>query len=110
MHTRIDALPLPATSSTSSTSSTSATPDKDAESLKLQRVSEEFESLLLHEMIKSMRAADALLTDSEDGGSQNLHREMLDEQLARNMARGGGLGLARILEQQMQRRIGEGTP
>ena len=81
------------------------------EPTKFERVAQEFESLLLNELLKSMRATESMLADDkEESAGSNLHREMMDEQLARAMARGGGLGIAKMLEQQLQQRYGKDSP
>ena len=77
----------------------------------LKRVAVEFESLLLNELLKSMRSAESMIVgDEEKSPGSDLHREMMDEQLARAMARGGGLGLAKMLEEQLRQRHGEESP
>ena len=101
MQYRIEGLPLPA----------ERTPVQEKtmspQQAKLQRVSEEFEALLLNQLLKSMRSAESMIAgDKEESPGSDLHREMMDEQLARSMARSGGLGLAKMLEQQLQQRLG----
>src|SRR3546814_20512618 len=65
----------------------------------LRKVAQEFESLFIGEMLKSMRAA------TESMGKDNLlntaeakqYQEMYDQQLAVSMSReGGGIGLADV--------------
>ena len=72
----------------------------------MRKVAQEFESLFLSEMLKSMRSATEAL------GKDNLlntpaakqYQEMYDQQLAVSMSReGGGIGLADVLMRQMQK-------
>ncbi|MBK7972670.1 MAG: rod-binding protein [Deltaproteobacteria bacterium] len=59
-------------------------------------VAEQFESILVQQMLESMRAASG---DSElfDGPGSELARNLLDETLSASVARAGGLGLAKSL-------------
>ncbi|MCP2071113.1 UNVERIFIED_ORG: flagellar protein FlgJ [Pseudomonas lini] len=72
----------------------------------LRKVAQEFESLFIGEMLKSMRAA------TESMGKDNplntaeakQYQEMYDQQLAVSMSReGGGIGLADVLLRQMSK-------
>ncbi len=82
--------------------------DKLAEP-RLQRALREFESLFMHELLKTMRSASALMSaEDEAQESGTLMNDLMDEQLSRVLVRGGGLGLAKILEAQLASR--NGTP
>ncbi|GBD28762.1 hypothetical protein HRbin31_00783 [bacterium HR31] len=74
-------------------------PEDVREVLRLRRASQEFESLLLAQMLKSMRRATEAWGTGQSFAGRTVWRELLDEQLALAVARGGGLGLARFLEQ-----------
>ena len=65
----------------------------------------QFEALLVQSMLKSMRAA-SIGGGLFDGGQSGLYRDMLDQQLALEMSRGRGLGLADMLARQLG---GEGS-
>ncbi len=72
----------------------------------MRKVAQEFESLFLSEMLKSMRkATDAVGEDNPlntDAAKQ--YQDMYDQQLAVSMSReGGGIGLADVLMRQMQK-------
>lgn len=71
--------------------------DKNA----LVAAAKQFESLLLHEMIKAMRKTvpEGGLTERSFG--RKIFTEMQDEKLARAMANVGGIGLHRILVDQL---------
>lgn len=67
------------------------------EVVRLRRAAEEFEALLLAQMLKSMRRATEGLASQEPFAGRTVWRELMDEQLALAVARAGGLGLARYL-------------
>lgn len=77
-----------------------APPRNDDEALKT--VTREFESLFLNELLKDMRAG------SLEGGlfgkdrALQMYREMHDEALAGEMARAGGLGIGKLLYDQLR--------
>lgn len=67
----------------------------------LREVAGQFEALFLQMMLKSMRAAsfgDSLMGDSKQ---QEMYRDMMDQQLALDMSRGRGIGLAETLFRQL---------
>lgn len=65
---------------------------------------EQFESLFIGMMLKSMRDAGAVLAEGNPLSSpeMDMHREMLDQQWAIHMAENGGIGLASIIEAQLR--------
>jgi flagellar protein FlgJ len=68
----------------------------------LQRVSEQFESLLLNFMLREMRATvpeSALFPQSM---TEEIFSGMLDEQIAGEMAKNGGIGISRMLFNQLK--------
>ena len=67
----------------------------------LEAAAKEFESLLLHEMIKAMRKTvpEGGLTEQSFG--RKVFTEMQDEKMAQAMAGTGGIGLHRILVEQL---------
>lgn len=79
----------------------------------MRKVAQEFESLFLNEMLKSMRSAtDALGKDNPlNTPAAKQYQEMYDQQLAVSMSReGGGIGLADVLMRQMQKEQTGGGP
>jgi flagellar protein FlgJ len=79
--------------------------DKDSDG-NMRKVAQEFESLFLNEMLKSMRSAtDALGEDNPlNTPAAKQYQEMYDQQLAVSMSReGGGIGLADVLLRQMSK-------
>lgn len=72
----------------------------------MRKVAQEFESLFLGEMLKSMRSAtEALGKDNPlNTPAAKQYQEMYDQQLAVSLSReGGGIGLADVLLRQMQK-------
>ncbi len=87
---------------------------KDAQGA-LDEVARQFESLLLGEMLKSMRQAslgDGLL----DNDQSLFYRDMYDKQLAIHMAESGGMGLTDVIKRQLggaiphSKKAAEATP
>lgn len=71
---------------------------KDA---KLKKACQDFEAIILQQMLTAMRKSipkDGLL---EGGYSQDMYQSMYDEALAKEMASGKGIGLADNLFQQL---------
>lgn len=71
----------------------------------LKAAAQEFEALFLQMMMKSMRAAtpqDGLF----ESDASRFFTGMLDQQLAQNLSRSGGLGLAELLERQLGQQLG----
>ena len=72
----------------------------------MRKVAQEFESLFLGEMLKSMRSATNALGEDNPLNTQaaKQYQEMYDQQLAISMSReGGGIGLADVLMRQMSK-------
>jgi flagellar protein FlgJ len=72
----------------------------------MRKVAQEFESLFLGEMLKSMRSAtESLGKDNPMNTAEaKQYQEMYDQQLAVSMSReGGGIGLADVLMRQMSK-------
>ncbi len=71
------------------------------ESAALRDVAEQFESLFVHSMLKSMREASFGDPIFGDAGGAGMFRDMFDQQIAADIASGPGLGLADLLVRQM---------
>src|ERR1700761_1511898 len=68
----------------------------------VRKVAQQFESMFTRMMLKSMR--DAVGTDPIFGSDQEkMYQGMYDDQLALQMSKGRGLGLADMLVKQLQR-------
>ncbi len=79
--------------------------DRDGEE-NVRKVAQEFESLFLNEMLKSMRSANAVLAEDNPLNSQaaKQYQEMYDQQLSVSLSKdGGGIGLADVLVRQLSK-------
>lgn len=66
----------------------------------LRKTAQQFESLLMQQMLKNMRAA-SLGEDVLGGGQTQFYQEMFDQQLAQHLSAGKGLGIADLLVKQL---------
>ncbi|CAK9890555.1 MULTISPECIES: flagellar assembly peptidoglycan hydrolase FlgJ [Pseudomonas] len=72
----------------------------------LRKVAQEFESLFLNEMLKSMRSANNVLAEDNPLNTETTKQfqQMYDQQLAVSMSReGGGIGLQDVLMRQLSK-------
>lgn len=69
----------------------------------LEEVTAQFESIFLQQMLKSMRDA-TVKSDLFDSSQIDTYQSMADQQLAVQLAEQGGIGLARMMVEQMQTR------
>jgi flagellar protein FlgJ len=78
---------------------------KDADYQKLVKVSRDFESIFLGYLLKSMR--DTVPKSEFLGHSREseLFGSMRDEELAKNLSKAGGIGLAKLMVDQLKRQI-----
>ncbi len=79
--------------------------DRDGEE-NVRKVAQEFESLFLNEMLKSMRSATEVLAKDNPLNSQasKQYQEMYDQQLSVSLSKeGGGIGLADVLVRQLNK-------
>lgn len=67
---------------------------------RLRWAAEQLEALLVHELMKSMRRT-VMKTGMFDGMGVKMFEEMLDEERSKELAAGGGLGLAQLIYDQM---------
>jgi flagellar protein FlgJ len=63
-------------------------------------VSEQFEGLFMQQMLSAMRAA-AVVDTEQHSSYTDFYRDMYDKQLAQISAKQGGLGIARMITQQL---------
>ncbi len=78
-------------------------PEPPASGVRVEEAAREFEALLLARLLKSAREAGFggwLGTDSKDAAAAVM--EMAEEEFARALAMGGGLGLARLLREGLE--------
>ena len=67
----------------------------------LEEVAAQFESIFLQQMLKAMRDA-TVKSDLFHSSQMDTYQSMADQQLAVNLAENGGIGLARMMVEQMQ--------
>lgn len=67
----------------------------------IKKAAAEFESLFLNEMLKVMRSTVQKSELFHGGSGEDIYTSLMDMELARDMASGGGIGLAEILLSQI---------
>lgn len=89
----------------SATKGARTAPEKAAALVKLGKATQDFESLLLGIMLKSLR--DTVPKSDFFGHSreQEIFGSMRDEEMAKGMAKAGGIGIAKMMMQQLKRQI-----
>ena len=72
-------------------------------------VAKKFEALMLHSMLKSMRAT---IVENELTGSdgQDMYRDMVDQEIAKNISESGGFGIQTVLARQLGASMGDNNP
>ncbi|WP_342243465.1 flagellar assembly peptidoglycan hydrolase FlgJ [Pseudomonas sp. OTU5201] len=78
--------------------------DRDSEG-NIRKVAQEFESLFLNEMMKSMRQAGEAFSEGNylNSNETKTYQEMHDQQLAVTLSKQGGVGLADVLTRQLSK-------
>jgi len=77
--------------------------DRSLREAKLRKAAQDFESLFMYKLLKSMRAT---VPESKDTGfGMETMREITDEQLAIHLAQQGGIGLGDVLYESLQQHI-----
>ncbi len=75
----------------------STDPDKKA----LRKACQDFESLLVHQMLKQMRQTLPKSGFLDGGSAEQIYHSMLDGELAKQIAQQKGIGLAPMIYRQM---------
>ena len=87
-------------------------PTPDAERQRIKQMAQEFEALLMTQMLREMRHS--MLPDDEHEHENGLGRatttDMFDIELGRALSRAGGVGLSGVLYQAITQRMNGGTP
>jgi flagellar rod assembly protein/muramidase FlgJ len=83
--------------------------EKD-ENVALKKIAQQFESLFLHEMLKTMRKANESFEKDSlfNGGDTGFFRDMYDQQLSLSLAQ-KGTGLAKVIYEQLSRQYGSAS-
>lgn len=84
-------------------------PLTDAKRKELKKISQDFESLFVGMMLKSMRSTVPEGTLTGGGRAEETYRSMLDQEYATAASRRGGVGIASMVEKELLRRY-EGPP
>jgi flagellar protein FlgJ len=72
----------------------------------LEAVARQFEALFINMMLDGMRSA-TVTSDLSDSGEMEMYQQMFDRQVATGLAEGGGVGLARMIVEQLSRTLPE---
>jgi len=67
----------------------------------LKAACEDMEALFIHHMLSEMRKTVAKSGLIDGGRSEEIYTSLMDAELAKEMARSGGLGLSAILQEQL---------
>jgi len=79
-------------------------PLSDAKRKELKKISQDFESLFVGMMLKSMRATVQEDTVTGGGRAEQTYRELLDQEYAKAASKRGGRGIASMVEKELLRR------
>ena len=90
------------------TAGAGAQPDRTA--TKIRESAQEFESVFLSFLLKTMRRTVPEGGTPGLGGGNRVYRDMMDEELARTVAKGRGVGLADILVRDLTRKKTSSLP
>jgi flagellar protein FlgJ len=80
-------------------------PATDKQLAKLHAVSQDFESIFLGYMMKTMRESVAKGGLWGDSQGEQIFTEMRDDELAKGLSKAGGIGLAKLLEEQLKQSL-----
>ena len=81
---------------------------KDRDSAEnVKKVAQEFESLFINEMLKSMRSANAVFAEGNflNTNESKTYQDMHDQQLSVTLAKNNGIGLADVLTRQLSKTL-----
>lgn len=74
----------------------------------LEKIAQQFESMMVRMMMKSMRSANEAFSEGNMLSSKagDMYQDMYDDQLALSLSQGGGLGIAEVMVRQLRDRYG----
>lgn len=81
---------------------TEATPERQREEAKLKDACTQFEQMYLQQMFKEMRKCSSMGKEGGEGQQQEMFQGMLDDERAKHWSQQGGVGLAKLLFEQMK--------
>jgi flagellar protein FlgJ len=105
----MDPLTLPARDVVSKAVAGAGTPP-DRTGARIRESAREFESVFLSLLLRTMRRTVPDGGNPALGGGNRVYQEMMDEELARTMAKGRGVGLADILVRDLTRNLTRKNP
>ena len=78
----------------------------------LEKIAEQFESMMVRMMMKSMRAANSVFAEGNMLSSQegDMYQDMFDDQVALSLSQGRGMGIADVMIRQLNQRYGNEQP
>ena len=82
----------------------------DAERARVKDLAQQFESMLLSQMLKEMRRGMLSDDEHEEGLGSNTFIDQMDSQLGLALSKTGGLGVADILKRAIDRQVGGSSP
>ncbi len=74
---------------------------------RLEKACQEFESIFIHQMMKTMRQTIPRTGFMTEGKERNIFQALFDEEISKNISKSGGLGLGKMLHRQMEKKAGE---
>lgn len=80
-------------------------PIKSAEMTQLRRAAREFEAVMVEHMLKTVRQSFPKSGFMPSGAGQSLYQDLADEQMAKAISRGGGLGLGDVIIRALTHRM-----
>ena len=74
----------------------------------LEKVAEQFESMMVRMMMKSMRSANEVFAEGNylSSNAGDMYQDMFDDQLALTLSQGRGMGIADVMVRQLKQRFG----
>ena len=102
---KIDAGQMPQLEPVGGLSLKSGAPSADKEAVAAKKVAREFEALFVGMMLKSMRNTVGKEMPAGKGNGEETYRSLLDQEYAKTVAEHGGVGLARMIEQQLLKKV-----
>ncbi len=74
----------------------------------LGKIAEQFESMMVRMMMKSMRSANSVFAEGNFLSSKegDMYQDMFDDQMALSLSQGRGMGIAEVMVRQLNQRFG----
>jgi flagellar protein FlgJ len=72
---------------------------------RLEKACQEFESIFIHQMMKTMRQTVPQTGFMGEGTERNIFQALFDEEMSKTIGKSGRLGLGKVIYNQMMRRF-----